>query len=117
MRSTRIALLIVSAVVVILLAGGSVALRVGAAVGGYGDVILFSELLSMISDNYVDPVDSARLLRDAYQGMLASLDANGAYLSPDEVREWKKGAPDGPADPGLSVVKAGGSFQVVFVAP
>lgn len=117
MRSTRIALFAVSAVIVILLAGGSVALRVGAADEGYADVILFSELLSMVSDNYVDPVDSERLLRDAYQGMLASLDANGAYLSPDEVREWKKGEPQGTADPGLSVVKAGGSFQVVFVAP
>jgi len=56
------------------------------------------------------------LLRDAYRGMLGSLDANGAFLSPDEVAEWKAGDAVGPADPGLSVVKAHGSFQVVFVA-
>jgi len=117
MKRSRIVLLAVSAAIVILLAGGSVALRVGAADGAYGEVILFSELLSLISDNYVDPVDSDTLLRDAYQGMLSSLDANGAYLSPDEVREWKKGRVGAAADPGLSVVKTTGSFQVVFVAP
>jgi carboxyl-terminal processing protease len=48
--------------------------------------------------------------------MLSSLDANGAFLSAEEVSEWKAGGPVGPADPGLSVVKTHGSFQVVFVA-
>ena len=117
MKRSRIALLAASTLVVVFLAGGSVALRVGAADGAYGEVILFSELLSLITDNYVDPVDSDGLLRDAYQGMLGSLDANGAFLSADEVAEWKRGGPMGPAEPGVAIVKARGSFQVVFVAP
>jgi len=117
MRRSRILLLAASCLVALLLAGGSVALRVGAADGAYGDVVLFSELLSLISDNYVDPVDADGLLRDAYEGMLGSLDANGAFLTPKEVAEWKAGGPSGAAVPGVSMIKAHGSFLVVFVAP
>jgi carboxyl-terminal processing protease len=110
-------LLATSCLVVLLLVGGSVALRVGAADGAYGDVVLFSELLSLISDNYVDPVDADGLLQDAYAGMLGNLDANGAFLTPEEVARWKAGGPTGAADPGMAVIKAHGSFVIVFVAP
>jgi carboxyl-terminal processing protease len=50
--------------------------------------------------------------------MLGSLDANGAFLSPDEVARWKNGPPSTgelSADPGLSVLKAGSSLQIVAV--
>ena len=117
MKRSRIVLLAASCGVALLLAGGSVALRVGAAEGAYRDVVLFSELLSLISDNYVDPVDSDGLLRNAYEGMLGNLDANGAFLTPEEVAEWKSGEPSGAASPGLSMIKAHGSFLVVFVPP
>lgn len=93
------------------------ALRVGAADGAYSDVVLFSELLSLIVDNYVDPVDTNGLLQHAYEGMLGNLDANGAFLTPDEVARWKAGGPEGTAEPGFNVIKAHGSFVVVFVAP
>jgi carboxyl-terminal processing protease len=49
--------------------------------------------------------------------MLGNLDANGAFLTPEEVAQWKAGGPSGTADPGLSVIKAHGSFLVVFVSP
>jgi carboxyl-terminal processing protease len=117
MRRSRIVLLAASCLIVSLLAGGSLALRVGAADGAYGDVILFSELLSLIADNYVDPVDTSGLLEDAYAGMLGNLDANGAFLTPDEVARWKARGAEGTADPGFTVIKAHGSFVVVFVAP
>jgi carboxyl-terminal processing protease len=117
MKRHRIVLLVASCVVVVLLAAGSLALKVGAADNGYGDVVLFSELLGLISDNYVDPVDADGLLEGAYEGLLSNLDANGAYMTPDEVREWKHGAPAGQADPGVSVVKVQGSFEVTYVAP
>jgi carboxyl-terminal processing protease len=47
--------------------------------------------------------------------MLAGLDAHGAYLSPEELAEWKAGPAAGPADPGISVLPAGRALQVVAV--
>lgn len=117
MRHARLVLLAASCAVVLLLAGGGVALRVGAADGAYGDVGLFTELLGLISDNYVDPVDSDELLAGAFEGMLANLDAHSAYLTREEVGEWKRRGPKTAADPGLSVVKLRGSFQVADVDP
>jgi carboxyl-terminal processing protease len=115
MSKGRIVLIVASCLVLVLLAGGGVALRVGAADGSYRDVVLFSEVLSLITDNYVDAVDSEGLLEGAYDGMLSSLDPNGAFLSPEEVRQWKR--PDkGSADPGIIGVKMHGSLSVVFVA-
>ncbi|MDX1387694.1 MAG: peptidase S41, partial [Acidobacteriota bacterium] len=87
MSQSRVILLVVSCLVIVALAGGGLALRVGAADGSYRDVVLFSEVLALISDNYVDDVDGNGLLEGAYEGMLGSLDPNGAYLSPEEVEE------------------------------
>ncbi len=116
MSQSRVILLVVSCVVVVVLAGGGLALRVGAADGSYRDVVLFSEVLALISDNYVDAVDGNGLLEGAYEGMLGSLDPNGAYLSPEEVEEWKSPA-TGAAGPGLTGVKVHGSLEVVYVDP
>jgi carboxyl-terminal processing protease len=117
MRRSRVALLIASCAIVLLLAGGGLALRVGASEGAYREVVVFSQVLSLILDNYVDPVEADRLLRGAFEQMLGSLDPHGTYLTPDEVRAWKEGAPAEPGVTGLSFVKAHGSLQVVTVAP
>jgi carboxyl-terminal processing protease len=113
-----VALLLTSGIVVLLVfVGGSVAGRVGAADGAYRQVSLFSEIYSYVVDNYVDEVDQDKLLNGAYEGLLGGLDPHGAYLTPAEVEDWKKGT-TGQADPGLGVLKPSyGALQVVWVAP
>lgn len=117
MKKSRFALMVVSVAVVLLLVGGGLAVRVGAADNTYGQVVLFSEILSLVSDNYVDPVETGNLLDGAYEGMLSGLDARGAYLTADEVAEWRSGSDRGDADPGFSVLKGYGALQIVAVAP
>lgn len=117
MKKTRFALMVVSIAVVLLLVGGGLAVRVGAADNTYGQVVLFSEILSLVSDNYVDPVETGSLLDGAYEGMLSGLDARGAFLTAEEVAEWRGGARGGTADPGVSVLKGYGALQIVAVAP
>lgn len=116
MRSGRTLLLLVSLVAAALLLGGGVFLSVGADEGAYGQSVLFAEVLSLVMDNYVDPVESDTLLRGAYEGMLAGVDPNSAYLAPDEVVAWKAGRPSGAVGPGLTVLRNGSSLQVVAVA-
>ncbi len=118
MKPTRSILLLASTLFVVFLLAGGIVLRVGAGESSYRQVVVFSEVLSLVLDNYVDPVDAQGLLDGAYEGMLAGLDANGAYLTPDEVREWKNRRAEGPkAGPGLTVLKAGRACQVVAVIP
>lgn len=113
----RTALLAGSLLVILVMAGGGVAMRVGAADGSYRHVITFSEVLGLVLDNYVDPVEESDLLVGAYEGLLGSLDARGAYLSPAEVAEWKSAPADASGDTGLSVLKSGSIVQVIAVAP
>jgi len=114
-KRSRMALLWVSAVVAAVLVGSGLVARVGAADGGYRQAVLFSEVLSLVTDNYVDPVDTTKLLGGAFEGMLGGLDARGAYLTPAEVEAWRRGSDGANVGPGLAVLKAFGSLQVVAV--
>jgi carboxyl-terminal processing protease len=116
MKRSRFVLLAVSAALLLLLTGGGLAVKVGATDRAYRQVVLFSEILSLVLDNYVDPVESDRLLEGAYEGMLAGLDPNGAFLTPEELEAWKRPSA-GDAGPGVSVLKSYGALQVVGVAP
>jgi len=117
MKTVRPILLVCSLAVAVFLVGGGLAVKVGAGENSYRQVVLFSEILSLVMDNYVDPVDSEELLEHAYEGLLGALDSNGAYLTAEEVKEWKAEHDGALAHPGLTVLKAGRSIQVVAVDP
>ena len=89
MKISRSLLLVASGLVMALLLGGGLVVKVGAAENSYRQAVLFAEILSQVLDNYVDPVEADALLAGAYEGMLSSLDPNGAFLSPEEVTAWK----------------------------
>ncbi len=117
MLRSRMGLMAVSAAVVVLVLGGSLALRAGAGEGSFRHVVQFSEVLGLVVDNYVDEVDTQSLLQGAYEGLMGGLDSHGAYLTPEEVTAWKKPVAPDAVDPGVSVLKAGGVFQIVAIAP
>jgi len=117
MKVSRSLLLVASGLIMALLLGGGLVVKVGAAENSYRQAVLFAEILSQVLDNYVDPVEADALLAGAYDGMLSSLDPNGAFLSPEEVVAWKttKDGAEQEAGPGLSVLKGNRSLQVVAV--
>ncbi len=117
MRRSRLLLLLSSLGVVLFLLGSGAALKAGTGEGTFKQMLLFSEVLSYALDNYVDPVDTDRLLRGAHEGLMSGLDAHGAYLSPNDLEAWKRGvAPGASADSGMTVLKSGPVVQVVAVA-
>jgi len=117
MRRSRLVLLLSSMAVVVFLLGSGAALKAGAGDGTFRQMLLFSEILSYAVDNYVDPVDTDKLMRGAEEGLMAGLDSHGAYLSAEDVEAWKKGAvPAEGTDPGMSVLKNGPVLQVIAVA-
>jgi len=117
MSRSRLLLLCSSLAVVVFLLGSGAALKAGAGEGTFRQMLLFSEVLSYVVDNYVDPVDTEKLMRGADYGLMGGLDAHGAYLTQDDVDAWKRGAGSADAvDPGISVLKSGPVIQVVEVA-
>ena len=60
-----------------------------AAATSYEDLSLFSSVLRIVRDNYVDEVDESRLIRGAVRGMLAELDPHSSYLDPEAHEEMK----------------------------
>ncbi len=53
----------------------------------YKELKLFTDVLDLIKQNYVDPVDEKKLIESAIQGMVGSLDPHSALLTPEAFRE------------------------------
>ena len=91
-------------------AGGSHAAR-----GLYSGLDLFVEVLETVKANYVDPVDTGKLVTGAMRGVAHGLDPWSRYLDPEEFRAVRgtiQGAFDGI---GASVDQRGG--WPVVIAP
>ncbi|MEN8161578.1 MAG: S41 family peptidase, partial [Myxococcota bacterium] len=77
------------------IAGLAAALAVGflgertSAATRYEDLSLFSSVLRIIRENYVDDVDESRLIRGAVRGMLAELDPHSSFLDPEAHKEMQ----------------------------
>jgi carboxyl-terminal processing protease len=53
----------------------------------YKGLKLFSDVIELVENNYVDPVDSKELIEKAIQGMVHGLDPHSSLLSPDDFKE------------------------------
>ena len=58
----------------------------------YGQLELFADAISLIKSDYVDEVESKKLIYGAMKGMLSSLDDYSAFMEPDEFNEIKEEA-------------------------
>ena len=82
MKPTRLVPLLVSVTLVLFLLGGGIVAKVGDEENSFHQVVVFSEVLALVLDSYVESLDARTLLQAAYEGMLAGLDSHGAYLTP-----------------------------------
>ncbi|MDA3835097.1 MAG: S41 family peptidase [Spirochaetales bacterium] len=53
----------------------------------YQQLETFTAVLHMIDQNYVEEIDSKKLLEGAINGMLTSLDPHSSYMSPEDFKE------------------------------
>ena len=116
MRRSRLVLMVSSLAVVLFLLASGAALKSAPGEGTFKQMLLFSEILSYVTDSYVDPVEPDKLMGGAYEGLMGGLDSQGSYLSAEEVAAWKRGiAEPSSADAGIAVLKNGAVLQVVAV--
>jgi carboxyl-terminal processing protease len=53
----------------------------------YEGLKIFSDVIEIVEKNYVDPVDGKKMIEDAIQGMVSSLDPHSSLLTPDAFKE------------------------------
>jgi carboxyl-terminal processing protease len=53
----------------------------------YQSLKIFSDVLDIVARDYVDEVDNKKLIENAIQGMVSSLDPHSALLTPDAFKE------------------------------
>src|SRR4030043_1200283 len=53
----------------------------------YKDIKTFNEVFDMVKKNYVEEVDSSKLIKGATNGMIRSLDPHSSFMTPDLYKE------------------------------
>ena len=71
----------------------------------YQHLRVFEDVVSLVINNYVEPVDVREAMKGAMRGLADNLDPESAFLSPDLVRTREANDPGGPAEVGLDLTR------------
>ena len=83
----------------------------------YGQLALFNEVVRIVLEAYVDPVNVDRALAGARLGLTEALDGDSFYLDADSFRAWQQPGRDHEADVGLLLTRRLGFLMVVAPRP
>ena len=71
----------------------------------YQHLRVFEDVVSLVINNYVEPVDVKEAMKGAMRGLADNLDPESAYLTPDLARTREANDPGGPAEIGLDLTR------------
>jgi carboxyl-terminal processing protease len=84
-----IRVLLVIALLTVVIVTSGVHNRVVATEETYGTLKVFSEVLTLVGNNYVDTTESKELIYGAIRGMLTTLDPHSSFMPPDVYKEMQ----------------------------
>jgi carboxyl-terminal processing protease len=102
---TRVIVMSITAPVVAFAILGGFLGKVMAREDTYQHLKIFDDVVSMISNYYVEQADMDKVMRGAMHGLADSLDPDSAYLTPDEVKQVESNAALPPAGVGLELTR------------
>jgi carboxyl-terminal processing protease len=79
----------------------------------YTQLAIFNEVVRIVLEAYVEPVNLDRAMGGARLGLTEALDGDSAYLDADEFRAYQQPSKDGDAEVGLTVTRRLGFLMVV----
>src|SRR6185369_5229028 len=102
---TRAVVMTLSAPVIAFAIVGGFLGRVMAREDTYQHLKIFDDVVSMISNSYVEEADMDKVMRGAMQGLAEGLDPDSAYLTADQVKQVESGAALAPGGVGLDLTR------------
>jgi carboxyl-terminal processing protease len=85
----RIRIVLVIALLTVVIVTSGVHHRVVAKDEAYDTLKVFSEVLTLVRQNYVEPTESRELIFGAIRGMLESLDPHSSFMPPELYKEMQ----------------------------
>lgn len=113
---TRLVVALVSTGLISYVAVGSLLTRVLGDTS-YGQLSIFNEVIRLVIDAYVEPVDLGRAMGGARLGMTDALDGDSAYLDAEQFARYQEPADDQEADVGLILTRRFAFLMVVAARP
>jgi carboxyl-terminal processing protease len=102
---TRVIVLSITAPVIAFAIVGGFLGKVMAREDTFQHLKVFDDVVSLITSNYVEPVDITKVMHGAMHGLADGLDADSAYLTADEVKLVESGAALPSGDVGLELTR------------
>jgi len=88
-RHTKIRVGVLVAIVTAMLSAAFMAPKIAGAKDRYTDLQLFTKVLNLVQQYYVEEVDTKKLVYGAIRGMLQELDPHTNFLPPDIYKEFE----------------------------
>ncbi|KAF0122311.1 MAG: carboxyl-terminal processing protease [bacterium] len=79
----------------------------------YEKLKMFTDVLSIVQKNYVEEVDTEKLLHGAINGMLEALDPHSSFMPPDVFKEMKLETRGVFGGLGIEITKQEGTLMVI----
>jgi len=79
----------------------------------YKNLETFSNVLSLVEKNYVEDIDSDKVLEGAIKGMLSTLDPHSSFMKPDDFQELKIETKGSFSGIGIEITMKDGILTVV----
>lgn len=102
---TRLLVLTISIPVIAFAIVGGVLDKAIAREDTYQPLKVFGDVVSLITNNYVEAVKPDKVMRGAMHGLAEALDPDSAYLTSDEVKQLEANAPRPAGDVGLQLTR------------
>jgi len=74
---------------------------------------LFAEVMALVKQDYVEPIDDAELLESAVRGMVSGLDPHSAYLDAEEYRDIRISTTGSYTGVGVEIGEIDGVIRVI----
>lgn len=85
--------------------GGFMSRAAAARQDGYQSLAIFDDVVTLITNNYVEDVDMDKVMKGAMHGLADGLDPDSAYLDKGQVAAFESGDPAGSAHVGLELTR------------
>ena len=83
----------------------------------YGQLAVFNEVVRLVLDAYVEPVNVDSAMSGARMGLVDALDGDSAYLDEEEFRAYREGARGADAGIGVDLTRRFSFLMVVSTRP